>query len=222
MRRATCLPSADRTRQTPWSGRSGCAFLCQTPSGPFPRRGLTGVGIHPHPAEVCRRVGVERRPDPWPPGTRRAAGGGCAFRVGPHFSRPSARRELLRHRAGCAQRSLPVPCMLQRCPILGEGARPAGRLPAAMLRPYPRSNGSEGNGIGNARGIPPRGVGRRHLFGCQGVRTSSRGRTSRGSVTSAPHPWRASSAGVSILDIVPAGSAPCPIGLYRIGLLGEG
>ena len=96
LRRATCLPSADRTRQTPWSGRSGCAFLCQTPSGPFPRRGLTGVGIHPHPAEVCRRVGVERRPDPWPPGTRRAAGGGCAFRVGPHFSRPSAQRELRR------------------------------------------------------------------------------------------------------------------------------
>ena len=53
------------------------------------------------------------------PGTRRAAGGGCAFRVGPHFSRPSARRELLRHRARCAQRSLPVPCTLQRCPILG-------------------------------------------------------------------------------------------------------
>ena len=39
---------------------------------------------------------------------------------------------------------------------------------------------------------------------------------------SAPHPWRASSAGVSILDLVPAGSAPCPFGLYRIGLLGEG
>ena len=62
---------------------------------------------------------AERRSDPWPPGTRRAAGGGCAFRVGPHFSRLSARRELLRHRARCAQRSLPVPCMLQRCPILG-------------------------------------------------------------------------------------------------------
>ena len=62
---------------------------------------------------------AERRPDPWPPGTRRAAGGGYAFRVGPHFSRPSARRELLRHRARCAQRSLPVPCTLQRCPILG-------------------------------------------------------------------------------------------------------
>ena len=78
---------------------------------------------------------AERRPDPWSPGTRRAAGGGCAFRVGPHFSRPSARRELLRHRAGCAQRSLPVPCMLQRCPILGgsdglqEGVSKATRGP---------------------------------------------------------------------------------------------
>ena len=52
-----------------------------------------------------------------------------------------------------------------------------------MLRPYPRSNGSEGNGIGNARGIPPCGVGRRHLFGCQGVGPAFRGRTARGSVT---------------------------------------
>ena len=51
---------------------------------------------------------------------------------------------------------------------------------------------------------------------------SFRGRTSRDASESAPHPWRASSAGVSILDIVPAGSAPCPIGLYRIGLLGQG
>ena len=39
---------------------------------------------------------------------------------------------------------------------------------------------------------------------------------------SAPHPWRASSAGVSILDLVPAGSAPCPIGLNRIGRWGQG
>ena len=72
-----------------------------------------GAGPHPPGGKA------ERRSDPWPPGTRRAAGGGCAFRVGPHFSRPSARRELLRHRARCAQRSLPVPCTLQRCPILG-------------------------------------------------------------------------------------------------------
>ena len=152
---------------------------------------------------------IERRPDPWPPGTRRAAGGGCAFRVGPHFSRPSARRELLRHRARCAQRSLPVPCMLQRCPILGgsdglqEGvSKPTnwpldrlrvngslysptetpsqghgGLVPAATLLPCARPNGSEGNGIGNARGIPPRGGGRRHLFGCQGVDPAFRGRT---------------------------------------------
>ena len=123
--------------------------------------------------------------------------GWIAFRAGTHFSGPSARRELLRHRAGCAQRSLPVPCTLQRCPILGgsEGRfRPRRDVPAATLLPCARPNGSEGNGIGNARGIPPRGVGRRHLFGCEGVRTSSRGRTSRGSVTSAPHPWRASSA----------------------------
>ena len=123
--------------------------------------------------------------------------GWITFRVGPHFSGPSARRELLRHRAGCAQRSLPVPCTLQRCPILGgsEGRfRPRRDVPAATLLPCARPNGSEGNGIGNARGIPPRGVGRRYLFGCEGVRTSSRGRTSRGSVTSAPHLWRASSA----------------------------
>ena len=197
---------------------------------------------------------IERRPDPWPPGTRRAAGGGCAFRVGPHFSRPSARRELLRHRARCAQRSLPVPSMLQRCPILGgsdglqEGvSKPTnwpldrlrvngslysptetpsqghgGLVPAATLLPCARPNGSEGNGIGKARGIPPRGVGRRHLFGCQGVDPAFRGRTPAAASQSAPHPWRASSAGVSILDLVPAGSAPCPFGLYRIGLLGEG
>ena len=44
-----------------------------------------------------------------------------------------------------------------------------GLLPAASLRPCPRPNGSEGNGIGNARGIPPCGARRRHLFGCQGV-----------------------------------------------------
>ena len=111
--------------------------------------------------------------------------GWIAFRVGTHFSGPSARRELLRHRAGCAQRSLPVPCTLQRCPILGgsEGRfRPRRDVPAATLLPCARPNGSEGNGIGNARGIPPRGVGRRHLFGCKGVGPASRGRTSRGSV----------------------------------------
>ena len=74
------------------------------------------------------------------PGTRQAAGGGCAFRVGPHFSRPSARRELLRHRAGCAQRSLPVPSMLQRCPILGgsdglqEGVSKPTNWPLDRLR----------------------------------------------------------------------------------------
>ena len=84
-------------------------------------------------------------------------------------------------RAGCAQRSLPVPPMLQRCPISRRERRPfsghGGLLPAASLLPCPRANGSEGNGIGNARGIPPRGVRRRHLLGCQGVCTSSRGRT---------------------------------------------
>ena len=52
-----------------------------------------------------------------------------------------------------------------------------GLLPAASLRPCPRSNGSEGNGIGNARGVPPRGARRRHLCGCKGACTSSRGRT---------------------------------------------
>ena len=125
----------------------------------------------------------------------------------PHFSRPSARRELLRHRAGCAQRSLPVPCTLQRCPILGgsEGRfRPRRDVPAATLLPCARPNGSEGSGIGNARGIPPRGVGRRHLFGCEGVRTSSRGRTSRGSVT------------ISATSLARVQSAPCPFGLEWI------
>ena len=70
------------------------------------------------PRRLVARLSAARIHGP-PAGTRRAAGGGCAFRVGPHFSRPSARRELLRHRARCAQRSLPVPCTLQRCPILG-------------------------------------------------------------------------------------------------------
>ena len=64
-------------------------------------------------------------------------------------------------------------------PSQGHG----GHVPAATLLPCARPNGSEGNGIGNARGIPPRGVGRRHLFGCQGGRPSFRGRTARGSVT---------------------------------------
>ena len=64
-------------------------------------------------------------------------------------------------------------------PSQGHG----GLVPAATLLPCARPNGSEGNGIGNARGIPPRGVGRRHLFGCQGERPSFRGRTARGSVT---------------------------------------
>ena len=48
------------------------------------------------------------------------------------------------------------------------------------------------------------------------IRLSGAGRP-RQRHRSAPHPWRASSAGVSILDLVPAGSAPCPIGLNRIG-----
>ena len=58
-------------------------------------------------------------------------------------------------------------------PSQGHG----GLVPAATLLPCARPNGSEGNGIGNARGIPPRGVGRRHLFGCQGVDPAFRGRT---------------------------------------------
>ena len=82
-----------------------------------------------------------------------------------------------------------------------EGARPAGRLPAAMLRPYPRSNGSEGNGIGNARGIPPCGARRRHLFGCQGVGPAFRGRTARSSVA------------ISATSLARVQSAPCPFGL---------
>ena len=78
-----------------------------------------------------------------------------------------------------------------------EGATAQGHgrlLPAAMLRPYPRSNGSEGNGIGNARGIPPCGARRRHLFGCQGVSPVFPGPDGpQHASQSAPHPWRASS-----------------------------
>ena len=89
-------------------------------------------------------------------------------------------------------RSAELTCPLYAATLSGprEGATAQGHgglLPAATLLPYPRPNGSEGNGIGNARGIPPRGARRRHLFGCKGVRTSSRGRTSRGSVANQRH-----------------------------------
>ena len=53
------------------------------------------------------------------------------------------------------------------------------------------------------------------------VRLSGAGRPAAAS-QSAPHPWRASSAGGPILDLVPAGPAPCPFGLERIGRLGDG
>ena len=52
------------------------------------------------------------------------------------------------------------------------------------------------------------------------IRLSGAGRP-RQRHRSVPHPWCASSAGVSILDLVPAGSAPCPIGLNRIGRWGK-
>ena len=158
-----------------------------------------------------------------PPRDPSSCRGWIAFRVGPHYSRPSARRELLRQERDALSGAYlsPVRCNAVRS---SEGAKavsghgglvPAGPVcyrqaadrPAATLLPCARPNGSEGNGIGNARGIPPRGVGRRHLFGCQGVGPASRGRTALAASQSAPHLWRASSAGVSIRDIVPAGTA---------------
>ena len=125
--------------------------------------------------------------------------GWIAFRVGPHFSGPSARRELLRHRAGCAQRSLPVPSTLQRCPILGgsEGRfRPRQGRACRYAATVPR--GRMGARV-MASGMP--GVSRRAVLGGATysvvkvwVRLRGAGRPAAASL-SAPHPWRASSAG---------------------------
>ena len=125
-------------------------------------------------------------------------------------------------------RSAELTCPLYAATLSGprEGATAQGHgglLPAATLLPYPRPNGSEGNGIGNARGIPPRGVRRRHLFGCEGVGTSFRGRTARGSVTiSATSLARVQRGGVNPGPCARGFGAPCPIptepdGLERIG-----
>ena len=84
--------------------------------------------------------------------------GWVTFRVGPHFSRPSAQRELLRQRAGCAQRSLPVPCTLQRCPVLrgSDGSRPRRACLARQTGPplrYYRTQGRMGARV-MASGMP--------------------------------------------------------------------
>ena len=61
---------------------------------------------------------------------------------------------------------------------------------------------------GMPAGIPLCGVRRRHLFGCKGAVSGFWGPDARGCVTiSAASIRRASSAGVSIRDLVPAGSA---------------
>ena len=112
--------------------------------------------------------------------------GWIAFRVGPHFSRPSARRGLLRHGAGWAQRSLPVPCMLQRCPILG-GSEDCFQATAGCCPPprCDRARGRMGARV-MASGMPE--VSRRAVLGgatyaVVKVRVRLRGAVRPGSVT---------------------------------------
>ena len=152
--------------------------------------------------------------------------GWTAFRVSPHFSRPSAQQCLRRQRwMSQAEPTGPLYAATLSDSRLGattvEGH---GRLLPAVSATTARSRmGARVLASGMPVGIPLCGVRRRHLFGCQGALSVFWGPDARGCVTiSAASIRRASSAGVSILDIVPAGSAPCPIGLERIGRLGEG
>ena len=95
-----------------------------------------------------------------------------------------------------AKRSLPVPCTLQRCPILrgSDGSRPR-RVACPPLRYY-RTQGRMGARV-MASGMP--GASRRAVLGGATysvvkvwVRLSGAGRPAAAS-QSAPHPWRASS-----------------------------
>ena len=109
-------------------------------------------------------------------------------------------------RAGCAQRSLPVPSMLQRCPILGgsDGSRP--RRAVARRLSYDRTQGRMGARV-MASGMP--GASRRAVLGgatysVVKVRVRLRGAVRPGSVT------------ISATSLARVQSAPCPFGLEWI------
>ena len=136
--------------------------------------------------------------------------GWIAFRVGPHFSRPSARRGLRRQERDALSGAYLSP---QCCNAVrsSEGAKAVsghgGTCPP--LRCY-RARGRMGARV-MASGMP--GASRRAVLGGATysvvkvwVRLRGAARPEAAS-QSAPHPWRASSAGVSIRDIVPAGTA---------------
>ena len=90
----------------------------------------------------------------------------------------------------------------------------AGCCPPSQLRPLEVEWARGVLASGMPVGIRLCGVRRRHLFGCKGAVSGLWGPDTRGCVTiSAASIRRASSAGGSILDLAPAGSAPCPIGL---------
>ena len=90
------------------------------------------------------------------PGTRRAAGGGCALRVA-RISANVRTTESTTTTGGCPERSLPAPVRCDTCPgpRLGATAEGHGRqcLPAASLRP-PEVGRARGSGIGNASRYP--------------------------------------------------------------------
>ena len=156
-----------------------------------------------------RGLGAARIHDP--PGPVELPGGGCAFRVGPHFSRPSAQQCLRRQRwMSQAEPTGPLYAATLSDPRLGATTvkATAGCCPPSQLRPLEVEWARGVLASGMPVGIPPCGVRRRHLFGCQGALSVLSGPDARGCVTiSAASIRRASSAGVSIRDIVPAGTA---------------
>ena len=148
--------------------RSGAASAAGRPAG----LASCQPSSHPDTAGVCRRVGAERRPDPWPPGTRRTAGGGCAFRAGPHLSRPSAQQCLRRQRwMSQAEPTGPLYAATLSDSRLGATTvKGHGRLLPAVSATTARSRmGARVLASGMPVGIRLCGVRRRHLFGCQGA-----------------------------------------------------
>ena len=130
------------------------------------------LGIHPHPAGVCEGQGLSAARIHGPPGTRRAAGGGCAFRVGPHFSRPSAQQCLRRQRwMSQAEPTGPLYAATLSDSRLGATTvKGHGRLLPAVSATTARSRmGARVLASGMPVGIRLCGVRRRHLFGCQGA-----------------------------------------------------